>query len=141
MGTRCQLGIYETQSEVKDVLNGKKSPGVLIYRHWDGYPQAVIPDIKEFIEKFIAKRGFDGTYLIACLMAFLKQYHCGEKSLQRKTDIEIGGARVDVYGYGMDCELHGDIEYFYGILPDKIVVYKCKYNAEKIDFEGEYFYK
>jgi len=46
MGTRCQIGFYKP--EVKDLGNFE----ALIYRHWDGNPESVIPSILPILQDF-----------------------------------------------------------------------------------------
>jgi hypothetical protein len=39
-----------------------------IYKHWDGYPEAMLPWLREFHEDFLENRGWDPSYELAqCL--------------------------------------------------------------------------
>tara|TARA_R100000655_G_scaffold101532_1_gene146767 strand:+ start:261 stop:623 length:363 start_codon:yes stop_codon:yes gene_type:complete len=39
-----------------------------VYKHWDGYPQATLPWLKAFNEKFASERGSDPEYKLAQLL-------------------------------------------------------------------------
>jgi len=101
MSTRCQIGFYETGE-----TNLEKWEA-LLYRHSDGYPESehgVISTIKPILDDFQANRGLDDLeYASAWLVAKLK---------------------TDYLNIGISNGFHGDIEYFYAIYPDKMVVYE-----------------
>lgn len=68
----------------------------LVYRHWDGYPGAVFPDLEEFLAW--SERG-DAEYAAANFLFWSK----------RRLD-----ARQEQLGFGVcDGQLHGDVEYLY----------------------------
>jgi len=98
MGTRCQIGFYKP--EVKDLGNFE----ALIYRHWDGNPESVIPSILPILQDFKKNRGLDDVeYASAWLVAKLKEDY-----------LNIGICRV----------FHSDIEWFYAVYPARIIVYQ-----------------
>jgi len=119
MSTRCQLGVYE------DDTRPLKEWDVLLYRHFDGYPQVgksgVLPDITEFLRDFIEKRGGDSEYLGAQLM-----HHMIKTTNGRMGKIgKYADAWVNDYtGYGICKAIHGYIEFFYRITPTRIIVYQ-----------------
>jgi len=41
---------------------------VQVYKHWDGYPSAMLPWLKDFNETFTKNRGDDPTYKFAQLL-------------------------------------------------------------------------
>lgn len=86
MSTRCQIE-FRAGSERRTV-----------YRHWDGYPEAVLPDLREFLQWSV--RGSDVEYVSANFLFWSKR-NLGEGSEQ------LG------FGICANDELHGDIEYFY----------------------------
>ena len=97
MSTRCQIGFYEPKE--KDLNNFE----ALIYRHCDGYPDRVLPDIMPILKDFQDNRGLtDIEYASAWLVAKLK---------------------TDYLNIGICKGFHGDIEYFYAIYPDEVKVY------------------
>lgn len=53
MSTRCQLAVYPDKTTP---FNEAKC---FIYRHNDGYPEAIIPDILDFLKSFHKERGLD----------------------------------------------------------------------------------
>uniref|UniRef100_A0A6M3LLJ1 Uncharacterized protein n=1 Tax=viral metagenome TaxID=1070528 RepID=A0A6M3LLJ1_9ZZZZ len=100
MSTRCQIGFYETGE-----TNLEKWEA-LLYRHSDGYPKSehgVVATIKPILDDFQANRGLDDLeYASAWLVAKLK---------------------TDYLNIGISKDFHGDIEFFYAVYPDKMVVY------------------
>ena len=60
MATRCLIIFKNSLSQV------------VTYRHWDGYPEAVIPEIKEFL-KWNGERSKDISYTIANYFYFMKK--------------------------------------------------------------------
>ena len=86
MSTRCQIEF--------------KSGGVrrTVYRHSDGYPSAVIPDLLAFLAW--STRGGDVEYEAANFLYWSKR-ELDERSAQ------LG------FGICANDELHGDVEYYY----------------------------
>jgi hypothetical protein len=104
MSTRCQIGFYASKP------TNVETHEVLIYRHCDGYPDGVLPDITPILKDFAEHRGLDDIeYASAWLVAKLKDsyWHIG-----------ICGR----HGF------HGDIEYYYAVYPDAIDVYDVTRN-------------
>ena len=93
MSTRCQI-LFR--------FNGQYTEGeVLTYRHSDGYPESVLPDLVDFL-KWNGGRNSDPSYTMA------NYFFWNKKRYQKYLD----GGRI---GYGLDFNgrLHGDVEYFY----------------------------
>jgi hypothetical protein len=69
-----------------------------VYRYWDGYPSAVIPDLLDFLTW--STRGGDVEYEAANFIYWSKR---------------VLDERVAQLGFGIcaNDELHGDIEYYY----------------------------
>jgi hypothetical protein len=86
MSTRCQI----------EFRNG--SVRRTVYRHWDGYPRAVIPHLLAFLQWSTC--GGDIEYEAANFLYWSKQ-GLDERSVQ------LG------FGICANDELHGDSEYFY----------------------------
>ncbi len=111
MSTRCQIGIYSNEEDkMKDHV-------ALLYQHFDGYEEGVIPIILPICKDFIYNRRYNEEYLGARLIAAM----CGD---------EIG-----YIGYGICNEFHNDIEYFYKIHPKGINVYSCKWDENPEDYK------
>jgi len=128
ISTRCQIGIYESNEVIYyDGLPG--NPEVLLYRHSDGYPGnldgdiGVVPDILPFLKEFMKVRGYDVEYMGACLITYLKQFHCGDKLDDKYYGMEVNGVSMSILGHGISKEFHGDIEWYYAIFPDELQVY------------------
>ena len=86
MSTRCQI----------EFRNGDVRRTV--YRHWDGYPARVVPDLLEFLAW--STRGGDVEYEAANFLYWSKR-GMSERSAQ------LG------FGVCANDEVHGDVEYFY----------------------------
>jgi len=127
MSTRCQIGFYETKE------SKLSAPEALIYRHGDGYPEGVIPDIVPILKEFHVGRGLsDIEYASAWLVAKLK---------------------TDFLNIGICKEYHSDIEYYYAVHKDgTIIVYdvsgkkftplfECNVEDKEITYKGEVIYK
>lgn len=69
-----------------------------VYRHWDGYPSAVIPDLLDFLGWSV--RSGDVEYETANFLFWSKR-QLDERSQQ------LG------FGVCANDELHGDVEYYY----------------------------
>lgn len=110
MSTRCQIGVYNKKEDKFEDFQA------LIYRHADGYPSEVLPEIEKFLKDWKERRGIeDAEYCGARLL----QYLCNNKDLFTGT-----------LGYGICNNFHEDIEYFYKIYPDAIEVYKCEFDSK-----------
>lgn len=103
MATRCHIAFYEQESEA-DLTKF----AALIYRHWDGYPAAVLPEIIPILKEFQAERGLsDVEYASAYLVARLK---------------------TGFLNIGISAALHGDIEYLYAVYPSgRIDIYTTNF--------------
>jgi len=86
MSTRCQIEFRK--GDVRRT----------VYRHWDGYPSAVIPDLLAFLQW--STRGGDVEYEAANFVYWSKR-ELDDRSVQ------LG------FGVCANDELHGDVEYFY----------------------------
>ena len=129
MSTRCQIGFYKKGE--KDL----KKFQALIYKHSDGYPEGVLPILTPFLKEFNAKRGLnDIEYASAwCLHAIIQDHvlHNMEYMKERKKDnwpSSMPEDGRDFLGHGICIGFHGDIEYFYAVYPDKLLVYETGYD-------------
>jgi len=120
MSTRCHIQVKEA--------NGKIYP-IMIYKHSDGYPEGVLPFLKDFAEKFVKDRGDDPEYCVAQILrhwAIEDNENCEKRIQEYKEDAKKEG-RTDAWipsnyarqyiGWGvcMQNEPHGDIEYMYTV--------------------------
>jgi hypothetical protein len=115
MSTRCQI------------LWKFEDGQVLTYRHSDGYPTGVLPDLVEFL-KWNIGRNNQPDYLIANYFYWSKKhferyvdydYKTG-KQKRKSTPLhkrKLDGNEMILLGYGLDYQgtLHGDIEFFYTV--------------------------
>lgn len=91
----------------------KGSP-ILVYKHCDGYPDGVLPFLTEFIARFVKNRGNDPAYFLAQLLR--------HNAISGEAEAKVGDWSKDkpqywpsntFTGWGLDCVVHGDIEYLY----------------------------
>lgn len=101
MSTRCQVGFYE--EEETDLRRFE----ALIYRHSDGYPEGVLPDLLPILKDFDKNRGLDDLeYASAWVVSRLKD---------------------DYLNIGISSNFHGDIEYLYKITPTHLTIFKVEF--------------
>lgn len=86
MSTRCQIEFR--RGDVRRT----------VYRHWDGYPSSVIPDLLAFLQW--SARGGDIEYESANFLFWSK------RGLDER-NVQLG------FGVCANDELHGDVEYYY----------------------------
>lgn len=126
MSTRSQIGFYE--SKPKDLNNFN----ALIYRHSDGYPEGVLPNIIPFLKWWKSGRGLTDTEYVS---ARLLQWLCNEYDRHgAEFDKEAGrtvttNEYTGTLGHGICKNFHGDIEYFYAIYPYSVDVYDTPFDA------------
>jgi len=105
-----------------------------VYRHSDGYPESVIPDLKEFL-KWNEGRNFDLEYQAANFIYWSKKKM--KKQIKRDLEIAWGTTKVPdmkrrmiLTGHGIcnNDEFHPDIFYYYEVISDsetKEITIKC----------------
>lgn len=127
MSTRCHIGVYDEKAKLDDFE-------VLLYRHSDGYPSGVLPDIMPFLAWWDKGRGVDDAeYTGARLLQWLCNSSDGWKREQwDNKDFNAEMEYTGVYGHGICKIFHGDIEYFYRVDKKGVTVYDVRF-----DFEGE----
>ena len=122
MSTRCQIHVNNSN--------------VLLYRHQDGYPEGVLPDILPTIKRFIGIRGFDVEYLPARLIVALVEaqnkvyqglidrYKEDGRPQSYITDAEESRdtLSIGVTAFDNGEGLAGDIEYLYVVEKDRVRV-------------------
>lgn len=122
MGTICQIMVVEKKIDIKRIkveLNNREI--VKIYKHWDGYPEGVIPIIKPFLEYFAKNRGINDTsYCIARLVQYIGNVIDQNYLLEDK----LGSKCISL---GIDTYYHIDIEFLYVVYPNIIEVYHKEY--------------
>jgi len=129
MSTRCQIEFMNisTREEKEGPEKGKLVKVVrrrTVYRHSDGYPESVLPDLKEFL-KWNEGRNFDLEYQAANFIYWSKK----EMEKQIEEDLKIAGGtsnvpemkrRMILTGHGIcnNDEFHSDIVYYYEVISD-----------------------
>lgn len=95
MSTRSQIAFYRVEPKTKSQV--LKKWDALIYRHYDGYPEGVMPELMPVIREFAEGRGLSDTeYASAYLVSKWKK---------------------DFLNIGVSKDFHGDIEYLYCVYP------------------------
>lgn len=95
MSTRAQICIK------RDTEGFKDTGGIYIYKHYDGYPEGVMPTLAPMVKEFIENRGDDAAYLLAQIVREFA--YSNPRSSQPHT------------GWGLDTVKHGDTEYLYEV--------------------------
>jgi len=139
MSTRCQIEFMHisTREEKEGPEKGKLVKVVrrrTVYRHSDGYPESVIPDLKEFLG-WNEGRNFDLEYQAANFIYWSKKKM--EKQIERDLKMAWGTTKVPdmkrrmiLTGHGIcnNDEFHPDIFYYYEVISDsesKEITIKC----------------
>ena len=142
MSTRCQI---EFSSIWENEKKEKKTESILIYRHSDGYPEGVIPDLKNFL-KWNGNRITDIEYTAANFIYWSKRNTeewmakdkwFKERGLNKWNEPQDYNSPL-LIGFGI-CEkddFHMDIEYFYNVITD-LTVNRGIFN--KVKTEIKYF--
>lgn len=121
MSTRSQIAIYEKETDSID------SAKVLLYRHSDGMPESVLPDIKPFLVEFNKVRGIDDvSYCLARLTQHLTNQQAKYLDVMYQRMGKTGSTfekESYLLGYGIMDGFAGGIEYFYHVSPTAIKVY------------------
>lgn len=135
MSTRAQIGFY---GEIEQPL---RNWDALVYKHSDGYPDGVLPDLTVFARDFNTHRGLsDSEYASAWYLMFLFKQHLKMVEEWSRDHSMREAARPSVafpelkdfglyLGYGVSKALHGDIEFFYAVYPNRIEVYEISYDS------------
>ena len=133
MSTRCQIGFYGNAKEVQ-----LDKPEALIYRHSDGYPEGVLPDILPFLKIFNEVRGLaDAEYASARTLQYLTNL-ADEHYEKFKQNFQSVIQEPNFSGYGICLHgFHGDIEYYYAIYPNRVDVYEVDFD-EKLPIEKRF---
>lgn len=145
MSTRSQIGFYEDDTKKLEEFEA------LIYRHSDGYPSGVLPDIMPFLSWWAKGRGMNDTeYLSARLLQYLcNEYDAhtvewakgrldrafGNKEETLK-EIEMTEKFTGELGHGICKGFHCDIEYLYAISPSGVMVFEVSIGNWE-DFKNE----
>jgi len=139
MSTRCQIEFMNisNREEKEGPEKGKLVKAVkrrTIYRHSDGYPEGVIPDLKEFLH-WNRERNFDIEYQTANFIYWSKKKR--KKQINKDLAIAWGTTKVPemkrrmmLTGHGIcnNDEFHPDIFYYYEVISDsetKEITIKC----------------
>lgn len=137
MSTRSQIGIYQNNKKPLTEFEA------LLYRHSDGYPSGVLPDIMPFLSWWSKNRGIDDTeYVSARLLQYLCNKHDEQsKELAKKYPMvseEYSDEFTGTLGYGICKQFHWDIEYFYAISPEGVRVYDTPFEWDGAASEAKF---
>ena len=116
-----------TRSQIR--FTGNNDITTQIYRHSDGYPEGVIPDLKKFFAWYESEpqaRHGDSSYATADFIYFSKA--------TLSEDLKKAGAYKIGMGVENKGEIHGDEEYLYTVDVDTHNV-KVQEADEKLGFE------
>ena len=138
MSTRCQIEFKHVRKYLgsKEVVDRRT-----IYRHSDGYPEGVIPDLKRFLS-WNAERNNDIEYQTANFIYWSKrQYEDDYFNKEEKKKVHWFDNANDQLGCGFGVcandELHGDIEYYYEVVREVRESTKNKFSTKTSIFVYE----
>lgn len=132
MSTRAQIGFYEKPEDKVENFEA------LLYRHSDGYPSGVLPEIMPFLAFFKKARGLNDTeYLSGRLLQYLCNLYDGhsiqwakESKFGNKEEIALTKQFTGTLGNGISKSFHWDIEYLYCISPEGVKVYDVSFGSD-----------
>ena len=75
MGTRCLIQVHDDHNKIS------------IYRHWDGYPDAVLPDLQKALALAWPLPRFEANEFAAAIVAAFKS---GPGNIRIQSDHDIG---------------------------------------------------
>lgn len=119
--------------------------GVMIYRHWDGYPSGVLRDIKEILNRGV--RTYDTEYFIGGLLqqiGYLSQVRNNELYTDKDTSDYSKELINAVLGYGVFYATEDELkdldygqEYSYILTDKEIKIMKWDFSrcVRKISYE------
>jgi hypothetical protein len=126
MSTRSQIVVLNDE---RDATPKKPFYPHYFYKHSDGYPEGVLPTLLPLVREFSTNRGEDSCYFVAQLSAAfardamrqdLAQVKYHQDLIAKGEDVERNKQMIEDYytvprmtGYGIDADLHSDIEYLY----------------------------
>lgn len=105
MATRANICVLEIDLKnfTKEVL--EKHSSLIIYNHWDGYPEGLGEILKGFVDSEVGKgRFYDDGYFKASLVTYV-----ADRNRQDMID------NCDNTGFGINDYISEDIEYLYVI--------------------------
>lgn len=126
MSTRCHIAVYREEIPEKPTQKDFDSFEALLYRHSDGYPSAVLPDVMPFLKWWDKKRGVsDSEYVAARLLQYLcNMYDASTEDFESKyAPKKPEKGLTGTLGHGICKGFHGDIEYLYAITPKALTVF------------------
>jgi hypothetical protein len=112
MSTRCRI----------DIKVGNRTHR--IYRHFDGYPSAVIADLYIFMKNYDIRPSENPEYFLSNFIFYAKLSYWLKANIEK--DNAMLKSRSWEYGYGVcapDCE-HGDLDYAYVVEDHNIWIMK-----------------
>lgn len=111
MSTRCTLHFH---------YGSQPSPAAIVYRHSDGYPEAVLPDLERFVEDVGKQtkdtRFDDASYLAAKYVVW--QAHENAVTFNWETNKLVPTEPLNFLGVGIVLSDPSDIEHRYHLYCD-----------------------
>ena len=95
-----------------------------VYKHSDGYPEGVLPFLRQFVAEFHKYRRHDPSYFIAQLLRHwavydhLKGLTLGGMPLSRPECSEGHYKQFQYLSWGIETQLHVDLEFIYHVTKD-----------------------
>ena len=110
MSTRCTIHFHDGAEE---------EPTAIIYRHSDGYPDGILPDLEQFFadvrEQTEDTRFGDPSYLAAKYVVWQADQYSSSRNWNLPDAPRIKGNMLNFLSLGVLMKDPGDIEYRYHI--------------------------
>ena len=94
-----------------------------LYKHWDGYPEGILPWLIKFHKMFLTKRGYDPTYQFAQLL---------RSSVDYEGEFDLDNSRITGYGI-IEYDASAGEEYEYILKKNGCIIVKENIYNEKTD--------
>ena len=110
MSTRCTIHLHS---------RGSTEPTAIVYRHSDGYPGAILPDLDQFFSDVESQtkdtRFNDPSYLAAKFVVWQANRYAYHYDFSREGAVRKKSAMLDFLSVGIVMRDPGDIEFRYHI--------------------------
>ncbi len=105
MATRANICVLDINLNKYTMEDLEKHSSLIIYNHWDGYPEGLGEILKAFVDSDVGKgRFYDESYFKASLVTWV----C-DRNRQDMID------KCNNTGFGIQDYFNGDIDYLYVI--------------------------
>lgn len=113
MSTRSHIVLFDDKPDVCDM----NEPSVILYRHSDGYPSGLIPDLVPILKEYLKYRQYNTCHLSARIIQHLCNNLDSYWDKHWKDEPKYKDEQYKWISYGISDAYHMDIEYTYCLFP------------------------